>query len=249
MWLSLPLAAFVLLALNAACVTHVFRHAAPACVARQGLDTVEDDLVLVNVVHGLFADDDQEFVISIPQGWHDAPVERRGDGCLVQTPPLALRLTPADSREVPDRQLRFAFRDTRSWSSETRARHLLVEPDEMEPAQRREYEIVNVRRSDGGVDIELRGHRADGQIRVLGTTGLPPEVTPRELSTAEIVLLTPPLAVIDAAWVPITVASFVLLIPFGILAHWGSDTDELPRAQVPRNRHPTITLRSFIDAW
>lgn len=199
------------------CVSHVFRAAEPACVLRVGLDARQDDLVLVEVVHGLYPKHLALAVLGVPHGWQTAPASRRADGLLALDAPLPLRLVSRDDGTADLRMLRLGWCNTTRWPLDARVEHGLLLASDLPAAMRRGYHLVNLRRADGSVDLELHGIDAADQVRVLGEVALPAEWTPRELSGVEKVLLVPPLAVLNLAMVPIGAAGFVLLIPFGAL--------------------------------
>jgi len=207
-----PLLAAVLGIACSSCVTHVFRHAEPARVERVGLDATDDDLVMLQVVHGLYPRHKMDFVVAVPHGWEHAACTPRDDGRDALTAPLALRCVEAAS----ERERRIVRRDTTRWPADARALHRLLGPQDLPPDARRNYVVVNLRRPDGAVDVELRVRRGtDTRELVLGRFTLPAECTPRELSTLSVCLLTPPLAVVDAVWITASAASAVLLLPFG----------------------------------
>ena len=217
--------AFLLTLTSASCVTHLYRLGEPAAVERVGLDAEADDLLLVDVVHGLFPRHQESLVLAVPHGWETAAVTQRTDGHLELAAPLVLRW----SRVATDRELLFSRRNTDRWSTEARARHRLLRSDELPQEATRTYAVQNLRRADGSIDLELHARcGTDAASRVLGTVPLPADLTPAEPSTLTTVLLTPPLAVIDVAWVPITAAGFVVLIPFGSLGYlFASEPEDL----------------------
>ncbi len=211
------------------CVTHVFRLDDPAEVQRTGLDPIEDDLVLVHVVHGLFPRQQDTLLLAIPHGWGTAEVETGDEGLDTIQPALSLSFRVDHDASAPPRELRFRARDTRKWSTETRAKHQLLLAEDLPESERRSYEIINLRRADGSIDLEMRGRLGTHPVRVLGRITLPENVTGRALSIPEKVLLTPTLGAIDLAWIPITAASFIVLIPFGSLSYLlQEESDALP---------------------
>jgi hypothetical protein len=221
------------------CVSHVFRAAEPACVLRTGLDAQQDDLVLVEIVHGIYPRYVAHAVVGVSQGWQTAPASPRADGLLALDAPRSLRLVSRDEESTDLRLLRFAWRDTTRWSQEDRVEQCLLLAADLPTADRRSYRIVNLRRADGRVDLELHGVDATGGMRVLGEVALPADWTPRELSGFEQVLLVPPLAVLNAAMVPVTAVSLVLLIPFGSLHYlFGDEPVDPPHWVQPRTTSP-----------
>lgn len=209
-----------------ACVAQIPRLDEPARVQRIGLDRTEDDLVLVEVVHGVLPANTEEFLLRVPHDWQSAPVRRREDGRAVLDPPLPLAFGDP-GLESPRREILFFHRDTYSWSAEGRARHRLLMKRELPREERREYEVANLRREDGSVDVEVRArHGASSEERVLAVLRLPPDLTPPELSGTQKLALGVPLALVDAAWIPICAASFVVLIPFGSLALFAPDSED-----------------------
>lgn len=195
------------------CVSHVLRTDRPARIERVGLDDVEDDLILVEVVTGLLPRNLETRLIVVPHGWHQAATHVREDGRTVLDRPLALALLDGGATE---RETIFWQHDVDDWSAKGRARRGLRAPSGLPPGTRRSYHLENRRRADGSVEVEVSGrHAACPEERVLAVIRLPDELTPGQLSTVEKVAIGFPLLLIDAAWIPITAVSFVLLIPFG----------------------------------
>jgi len=196
------------------CVTNLFRFHEPAQVERVGLDAHDDDLVLIQVVYGLYPRHQAMRLLAIPHGWEAAAAAARDDDRLVLATPLAMQFAGSGSSPRADR---FVRRNTYRWSAEARSRNGLLMADEVAADERRIYTVGNRRRADGSVDLELRGSHGAGIERVLAVLPLPDELTPPELSTPVGVMLAPPLAVLDIALIPVCAVCFVALIPFGAI--------------------------------
>lgn len=185
--------------LASGCVTHLSRFSEPARLesVALGASTESDDLLVVDVVWGIFPKHRRHILVVVPRGAGDEPPRLLG---------MREDLTP--------REMAFLGNTTERWTRARRVEEDLALPKDVDANARRDYAIRNVRDPSGAVDLVIQ-RTAEGATREIGSVRLPPDRTPPEVAEGWLWLAAPPLAAIDLAWIPITAASFVLLLPFG----------------------------------
>jgi hypothetical protein len=183
---------------TAGCVTNLPRYDKPARIEAVALGAGGEtsDLIVIDVVWSYKPKDTTDLLLVIPRD-RDAAA------------PLELRQSDPSPREKL-----FWQRKVERWSAEGRARADLRLPSEVPPDQRRDYSLRNVRDPSGGFDLEVTRTR-EGVREKLGSVRLPAEYTPARVAKGWRCAAAVPMAAIDLAWIPITAASFVALIPFG----------------------------------
>lgn len=183
---------------TAGCVTNLPRYDKPARIEAVALGAGGEtsDLIVIDVVWSYRPKDTANLLLV---------VSRDRDAAA----PLELRQSDPSPREKV-----FWQRKVERWSAEGRARADLRLPSEVPPDQRRDYSLRNVRDPSGGFDLEVTRTR-DGVREKLGSVRLPEEYTPARVAKGWRYAAAVPMAAIDLAWIPITAASFVALIPFG----------------------------------
>jgi hypothetical protein len=188
------------------CATRLPRFEEPARLESIALGTTEGvpDLLLVDIA------------------WGFAPISQAM--LVLRVPPSGRVAEPVDvkalqAQELDQRAQRFTGYTTESWSREQRLKEELGLPKDFAPAVRRNYAIRNHRDESGAFDIEIerRTQGADGARVVERVTRfrLPEEMTPADVAPVWLWCAAVPLAIVDLAWIPISAASFVLLLPFG----------------------------------
>lgn len=190
----------------ASCATRLPRFAEPARLESIALGTTPGvpDLLLVDVA------------------WGWAPVSQ--ETLVLRVPPSGRVAEPVDvkalrAQELDERARRFTGYTTESWSQAERLKEELGLPADFAPALRRNYVLRNHRDTSGAfeVEIERRTQGADGARAVerVAQFRLPADMTPADVAPVWLWCAAVPLAIIDIAWIPISAASFVLLLPFG----------------------------------
>lgn len=207
----------------AGCVTSLPRYDEPARIEGVALGARDGDadLVVLDVVWSVLPADEEHILLVIPRE-AGAPLELqlKPSG---PTEPLEPGFEPSGTPEQRRRDL-FLERDIRRWNAERRAREDLLMPDDLPPDARRTYALRNVRRGDERIELVVERRRGDAREEA-GRIELPSKMTPRSMSSGTKWLLGVPLAVVDVAWVPVSIASFVLLLPFGSYAMLDASDD------------------------
>ena len=214
MYCARALIVALFLALCASCVTDLPRYANPAQIERTALGLNSEDLILIDVVWGLEPESflgslrwkkHTELLISIPL----VP----GAG-----PPFWL-IDPRHT-QLSARQRLFRTGCSPQFLPEDRrqSEDLLLASD-LPAGQGRQYSLRNVRRADGGVDLELwRRNETRSSDERVGFVPLPSEYTPPEVAPVWLYLAAPPLLVVDIASLAAGLVFVVVTTPILIVS-------------------------------